>query len=216
MLGVLHTERRWRPASLSNHTGFHRQVTLTVIRITCTSLNASRALNPYSSTDTTGDTLRRRTELHWAVDAIAITWASLGFAAIGLIVVGAFALTGTLSSLASDEDAYIALVAVPFVVGFAAVGAFIGCYFRSRYIGAAACFVPLFVFASLLWLSDYFGDLGEGEQVVTLYANGLYIGGLSMIPAFLRLPHAPRLVSLTLPHAVVCLVGLYFAYTFGL
>ncbi|KLU04931.1 hypothetical protein RISK_003199 [Rhodopirellula islandica] len=29
----MHTERWWRPASLSNHIGFHRQVTLTVIRM---------------------------------------------------------------------------------------------------------------------------------------------------------------------------------------
>lgn len=173
-------------------------------------------MNPYSSADTTVARLHTPTHLHWAVDAIAITWASLGFAALGLIGIGAFALTGTLSSLATDEDAYISLIAVPFVVPFAAVGAFVGSYFRSRYIGAAVCFVPLFLFASLLWLSDRFSDLGEGEQVVTLYANGLYIGGLSMVPAFIRFPRVAQLIPLTLPHTLVCLVGMYFLYTFGL
>lgn len=72
------------------------------------------------------------------------------------------------------------------------------------------------MFASLLWLSDYFGDLGEGEQVATLYANGLFIGGISMFPAFIRSPHIPPIPSLVVPHALVCLAGLYFLFTFGL
>ncbi|WP_246146770.1 hypothetical protein [Rubripirellula lacrimiformis] len=145
-----------------------------------------------------------------------MTWASLGYASLGLMVMGAIALTGTPFSLASDDNAYVGMIAVPFVVGFAFVGAIVGCYFRSRYLAAATCFVPLFLFACLLWLSDRFGDLGEGEQVVTLYANGLFIGGFSMIPAFFRLPSIGGLLSLTLPHFLAFLIAMYFISTVGL
>ncbi|WP_286764848.1 MULTISPECIES: hypothetical protein [Rhodopirellula] len=185
-------------------------------RLTSNSPNVADALPSYSTTDTADDPVRGGSNPHWVVESIAITWASFGFASLGLIAIGSFALTGSLWSLASDEDAYIGLIAVPVVVGFACVGAFVGFYFRSLSIGATTCFFPLLMFASLLWLSDYFGDLGEGEQVAMLYANGLFIGGISMFPAFIRLPHIPPISSLAVPHALVCLAGLYFLFTFGL
>lgn len=101
-------------------------------------------------------------------------------------------------------------ILVAFVVGFIALGASIGAFYRSLPLQLAVCFVPLLLLATTLFLWDYFDDLGEGEQVVTYYANGLFIGGFSAIPAFVIRRKWHRFLLLFVPHSLVafCYPGL--------
>jgi hypothetical protein len=172
-------------------------------------------LNPYKSHSTSVPSTSPSQARHWLYDAVAMTWASLGLALAGLLIFGAWALTGNPCSLLHEEDAYIGVSVVPYVVGFAAFGSVLGAYFRSRIIGLAACFLPLTAMAAVLWLSDYYGDLGEGEQVATYIANGLFIGELSIVPAFLCIGRRWSILMMTLPHLVAIVVGIYFVQIFG-
>ncbi|TWU05539.1 hypothetical protein [Stieleria varia] len=117
---------------------------------------------------------------------------------------------GSPISLLLDEDAYLGLIAVPFVVVFVGIGASIGAFYRSIPLQLTVCFVPLLLLATTLFLCDYFNDLGESEQVATYYAYGLFIGGLSAVPAFVNYRKWHRILLMFVPHSLVafCYAGL--------
>ena len=167
------------------------------------------SLNLYESTSTPNATVLHRWPTNWILDAIVLTWIATGLSAFGLAILGSAAMLGSPAALFADEDAYIGLIAVPFLIGFVAIGASVGAFYRSHALQLIVCFVPLFLFATVLFLADYLDDLGEGEQVVTYYATGLFIGGVSAIPAFLIRRKGHRIFLLFVPHMLVafCYAG---------
>ena len=132
---------------------------------------------------------------------IQTVWIATGISLLTLAIIASSIFDGSLRRLFSSDDSYVASfsVSVP-VAAFFAVGCLTGWWFQSSRIALLATAVLVASFGTLLWVSDYLQDFGEGDQIIGYLGIGVLSGGSFGLTAFLIRNTGARVVFSIVPH----------------
>ncbi|SMP79171.1 hypothetical protein SAMN06265222_12930 [Neorhodopirellula lusitana] len=128
-------------------------------------------------------------------------WIATGVSLLALAITSSLTIDNSVKGLILSDDSYVASFAasVPVAVFFA-IGCVAGWWFRSTRIAWIATAIPLVCFATLLWISDFVHDFGEGDEIFGYLGVGIFLGGVFGLIAFLVRNPYTRLVLSVAPH----------------
>jgi len=158
----------------------------------------AQPLNPYSSpsqANTSSGSIAQRGLGPSLLYSIQTVWIATGISLLALAMVASLMWDESGLRLLSSDDSYVASFAAsaPVAVIFA-IGCTAGWWFQSSRIALVATAVPIVCFATLLWVSDYVHDFGEGDEIFGYLGLGIFLGGTFGFLAFLIRNTFARLV----------------------
>ncbi|EMB16088.1 membrane protein [Rhodopirellula europaea 6C] len=158
------------------------------------------ALNPYStpSQATSDSGSAAGPSILYTIQTV---WIATGISLLTLAIIASLIFDGSLRRLFFSDDSYVASFSASVsVAAFFAVGCLAGWWFQSSRIALLTTVVLVASFGTILWVSDYLHDFGEGDQIIAYLGIGVLSGGSFGLTAFSIHNTGARAVFSIAPH----------------